>query len=212
MINKMRPLSTLLAALLVVGCVDGLVYGERTSFDLASVRVNDDPSEPVSVKLGFDRSVALAAPAIGGKVEEEMVVDGRTYRRITPEGEAVSQFSSFTMKSTAPFVRSLEDEPDALLGVQSRFATGQAAIEIAGKPEVVAAFLGLGVPSAEEQVADALSALDPAQQDRLCQLAARDFDDLSDLEKQEAGELTGFLSNYDAALHADLHRACEQRG
>jgi hypothetical protein len=68
------------------------------------------------------------------------------------------------------------------------------------------------VPSAEEQVADALSALDPAQQDRLCQLAARDFDGLSDLEKQEAGELTGFLSNYDAALHADLLRACEQRG
>jgi hypothetical protein len=202
----------LLAALLVAGCVDGLVYGERTSFDLASVRVNDDPSEPVSVKLGFDRSVALAAPAIGGRVEEEVVVDGRTYRRITPEGEAVSQFSSFTMKSTAPFVRSLDDEPDALLEVQSRFATGQAAIEIAGKPEVVGAFLGLGVPPAEEQVADALSELDPAQRDRLCQLAATPFDDLSDTEKQEAGELTGFLSNYDAALHADLHRACERRG
>ena len=198
----------LVAMLLVAGCADGLVYGERTSFNLASVRLNDDPAEPVVVKLGFDRDVVLVAPPIGGDVAENVKGDdGKTYTRTTASGEAVSQFSTFTMKSAAPFLN-----PTAaadLLAVQTRFASGQAAIAIASEPEVVAAFLGLRVPSAEEQVADALSGLGPAQRDRVCELADKDFDALTNPEKVEAGELTGFLSNYDAALHADVRSACE---
>jgi len=158
-----------LAMLLVTGCADGLVYGERTSFDLASVRVNDDPSEPVSIKLGFDRDVALVAPPIGGKVED----DGRT----TAEGEAVSQFSTFTMKSTAPFVNPTGNAD--LLAVQTRFASGNAALAIAGKPPVVAAFLGLtgnlvdrSTLAAEGRRRDifrGIDALDPAEAIALAQ-------------------------------------------
>jgi hypothetical protein len=207
MIAPITRLGALLTMLAVAGCADGLVYGERTSFNLASVRVNDDPAEPVVINLGFDRSVVLVAPPIGGEVVED---DGNGGKRVTASGEAVSQFSTFTLKSVAPFLNPTANAD--LLAVQTRFASGHAALAIAEEPQVAAAFLGLRVPSAEEQVADALAQLEPAQQDRLCQLAAKDFDDLSDPEKQEAGELTGFLSNYDAALHADLHRACERRG
>lgn len=205
MIPPVMRLGTLVAMLVVAGCADGLVYGERTSFNLASVRLNDDPSEPVAIKLGFDRDVVLVAPPIGGKV---VAYDDQGRERVTAGGEAVSQFSTFTLKSTAPFVRRSDDEPDALLAVQSRFATGAAALAIAGKPEVVAALLGLRVPSANQQVADALAQLDPVRRDRLCVLAGMDFDDLTEPELDEAGDLSGFLGNYDAALHADLRGAC----
>jgi hypothetical protein len=134
-----------LAIFLISGCADGLVYGERTSFNLASVRLNDDPAEPVVIKLGFDRDVVLVAPPIGGEVVEKVVEDGQTYDRITAGGEAVSQFSTFTMKSTAPFLNPTEAAD--LLAVQTRFASGEAALAIAGEPEVVAPFLGLGVGS-----------------------------------------------------------------
>jgi len=198
----------LVAMMVVTGCADGLVYGERTSFNLASVRLNDDPSEPVAIKLGFDRDVVLVAPPVGGEV---VTYDDLGGRRITARGEAVSQFSTFTLKSAAPFVRRPDDEPDALLAVQTRFATGAAATAIASEPDVVAALLGLAVPSAEEQVADAVSQLEPDQQDSLCALAAKDFDDLTAPELEEARELTGFQSLYDSALHADVRGTCERR-
>jgi NADPH-dependent 2,4-dienoyl-CoA reductase/sulfur reductase-like enzyme len=199
-------LAALLALLLVAACADGLVYGERTSFNLASVRVNDDPAEPVVVKLGFDRDVVLVAPPIGGEV---VAYDDQGRKKVTPGGEAVSQFSTFTLKSAAPFLR--PGETADLLAVQTRFATGHAALAIASEPEVVAAFLGLRVPPAKEQVADALAQLEPDQQDRLCALAGKDFDDLTEAEVQEAGALTGFQSLYDRALHADLRSACERQ-
>ena len=127
--------ATLAAAILALGgCADGLVYGERTSFNLASIRLNDDPAQPVSVELGFDRDVVLVAPPIGGVV----VDDGER----TPSGEAVSQFSTFTVKSTTPFLEPPTSTTE-LLGVQTRFASGEAALAIASEPEVVAAVLGL---------------------------------------------------------------------
>jgi hypothetical protein len=200
--------ATLVAMLVVTSCADGLVYGERTSFNLASVRLNDDPSEPVAIKLGFDRDVVLVAPPVGGEV---VAYDGQGGRSVTARGEAVSQFSTFTLKSAAPFVRRPGDEPDALLAVQTRFATGAAAMAIASKPEVVAALMGLPVPPAAEQVAGALADLDIAQRDRLCVLAGKDLDDLTEPELEEAGELTGFQSLYDSALHGDVRRACQGR-
>jgi hypothetical protein len=206
MIMLAKPLSPLFATLLLMGCADGLMYGERTSFDLASVRLNDDPSEPVSVKLGFNRSVAMAAPAIGGKIENDPSTEG--IRRVTPDGEAVSHFSSFTLGSAAPFANPTSANQDALLDVQTRFASGQAAIEIAGNPEVVAAIMGIPVPSAKEQVAGLFSGLSAKDRTSLCRLAAKDFDDLTPEERKQAGELSGFLSLYDGTLHLDVREQC----
>jgi hypothetical protein len=133
-------LGALLAMFLLAGCADGLAYGERTSISVASVRLNDDPAQPVAIKLGFDREVITVAPAIGGTI-----VDRETGQR-SASGEAVSQFSTFTVSTKAPFLPDGQpdqapEQPD-LLGVQSRFASGGAALEIADDPKVVAAVLG----------------------------------------------------------------------
>lgn len=121
----------------------------------------------------------------------------------------MSQFSTFTLSSKAPFLE--PKKPADLLGVQTRFASGGAALAIANNPDAVAAVLGLSVPSAGEQASKAVSELAPDEQQKLCELAAKDFDDLTDPEKEEVGKLTGFLSNYDSALHADVRSACEDR-
>jgi hypothetical protein len=175
MMASITRLASLLAMLPVVGCADGLVYGERTSFNLASVRVNDDPAEPVVVKLGFDRNVVLVAPPIEGEVVED---DGQGGKRTTASGEAVSQFSTFTMKGAAPFLEPSEDAD--LLAVQARFASGHAALAIASEPAVVAPFLGLVVgreitgsdvgPEAtrrRDAIYDAIASLDDASARRL---------------------------------------------
>lgn len=86
MMAPIMRLGSLVTILLVAGCADGLVYGERTSFDLASVRLNDDPSQPVAIKLGFNRNVVLVAPPIGGEIVED---DGKGGQRTTATGEAV---------------------------------------------------------------------------------------------------------------------------
>jgi hypothetical protein len=138
MIATVISFCALLATLLLAGCADGLAYGERTSISVASVRLNDDPAQPVAIKLGFDRDVVSVAPPIGGFVDE----GGQR----TASGEAVSQFSTFTVTTKAPFLPDRQtnqaaEQPD-LLGVQSRFASGGAALQISDDPQVVAAVLG----------------------------------------------------------------------
>lgn len=212
-----RFLHPLLAAMLVAGCADGLVYGERTSFDLASVRLNDDPSEPVSVKLGFNRSVAMAAPAIGGRVEDvERKANGNEIRRVTPEGESVSHFSSFTLKSVPPFVRSTSGEQEALLDVQTRFASGQAAIAIADNPQVVAALMGLRpLPLRDQETAALVQSLSAC----VNAMDRRQLDDLADglgitLTSAELGNdqeakrrITEFIDQEEDAAALERYRA-----
>ena len=143
---KSVPLSWLaIGAVVPLGsCADGLVYGERTSISVASVRLNDDPAEPVAVKLGFDRDVVLVAPPLTGNVVGQ---DDQGRQTTTSGGEAVSQFSTFTVYATPAFLPAGSTGAGArtaeLLGVQARFASGEAALAIAGSPEAVAAVMGV---------------------------------------------------------------------
>jgi hypothetical protein len=124
------------AALALLGalaaCGDALVYSERTSFDLASIRLNDDAAQPLGVSLGFNRQVVTVAPPLGGTTLE----NGKP----VASGQAVSQFSTFRVEAVPAFVG--EPQP-TLLAVRSRFASGEAALEIAQAPKVVAAVMGL---------------------------------------------------------------------
>lgn len=145
MIAPITQVAAPVVLLLLAGCADGLSFAEQTSLNLASVRLNEDPAQPVAVKLGFDRDVVLVAPPIGGIIVEP---DGQGGQRTTASGEAVSQFSTFTISSSAPFLSDGQADSDIeptadLLGVQTRFASGGAALAIADEPEVVAVFLGL---------------------------------------------------------------------
>lgn len=138
MIAVIRLGALLALPVLLSGCGgDALVYGERTSVDVASIRLGDDVAQPVRINLGFDRQVAMIAPALGGTTADQ---DSDVPNRVVGEGEAVSQFSTFTVGAEAAFVGG--DQNSNLLRVQSRFASGAAALAIADKPEVVAALMG----------------------------------------------------------------------
>ena len=49
----------------------------------------------------------------------------------------------------------------------------------------------------------------PDEQQRLCELADKDFGNLTDQEKEEAGALTGFLDLYDDKVHTLVRSVCE---
>jgi hypothetical protein len=149
----------LVATASLSACGDGLIYSEWTSINLASVRVNNDPATPVAIKLGFDRNVVAVAPRIGGTVTERTMAtadgNGSASPSVTPGGEAVSQFSTFSVNVGTPFIvaPATTTAPRAPATnqwqtlIHSRFASGAAALAIADTPEAVAAVMGLRVVS-----------------------------------------------------------------
>ncbi len=132
MVCTMVVLANALAA-----CSDALVFGDRSSIEVASVRLNDDVAEPIRVNIGLDRQLVTNAPALGGTVEW---TDANGERKRAAEGEAINLFSTFRAE-VAP--ETLGGEQRNLLKVHTRFASGAAAGEIAGEPTVVARILGL---------------------------------------------------------------------
>lgn len=149
----------------LAACSDALVFGDRTSIEVASVRLNDDVAEPIRVNIGFDRQLVTNAPALGGTVER--IEDGRT--KTTASGEAINLFSSF-LAEVGPEM--IGGEERNLLKVHTRFASGAAAVEIAGEPPVVARVLGLQeVAAPTVELADLQTALNA------CLVAAGTADD-----------------------------------
>jgi hypothetical protein len=113
-------------AQLVAGCADTLVYGERTSFDLA-IGVNEAIALPISVNAGFHRTAAALVPPREGVVRSP---DGKTVAK----GEAVSMISGFRLAYA-------EDDASLFGGkltIQSQFASGFAAIDVSRNPQVAA--------------------------------------------------------------------------
>ncbi len=138
----------------LAACSDALVFGDRTSIEVASVRLNDDVAEPIRVNIGFDRQLVTNAPALGGTVERTDA-DGRT--KTAASGEAINLFSSFFAEVGPEMIGGEERN---LLKVHTRFASGAAAVEIAGEPPVVARVLGLQeVAAPTVELADLQTAL-----------------------------------------------------
>lgn len=111
--------------LLLTGCSDALIYGERTAFNLA-IRVNDDPATPVNVNAGLQRTVVSLAPPLGGQIK-----DGD---RTSPAGESVSAISRFDLRydqSTAAVMA-------GRLTVKTQFLSGQAAVTATANPQTAA--------------------------------------------------------------------------
>lgn len=124
-----RPLILMVAVIGLAACQPALIYGERTSFNLAAVQVNDNVSEPVRVNFGLLRSVATVAPPRGGTAG-------------APNGEAVSIFSNFHLEDSG--ARSSLPLVDDELTIRTRFASGDAAIRVSEDPGAVRAILGVG--------------------------------------------------------------------
>jgi hypothetical protein len=135
----------------LAACQPALMYGERTSFNLAAIHLNDDVSEPVKIKVGLLRSVATVAPPRGGKDQEHMAEvtnpdDPKTTVKVRG-GDAVSVFSNFDLdylgnRKDVPLPPSLPLTTEDL-NIRTRFASGQAAIDVSGNTQVVAAILGV---------------------------------------------------------------------
>jgi hypothetical protein len=225
-----KRVATLIAAIILTACNDGLIYSEWTSINLASARINADPATPVAIKLGFDRNVVAVAPPIGGTAEQtsSTTVEGGELPGTTvasaedtaattdgcespaaSSGEAVSEFSTFSVNVSTPFVQTTDGTPDwRHTWIHSRFASGGAALAIACEPDVVAAVMGLTVPTTEELAAQILSELNTNDRAALCAIAVNAFDNLTADQRTEAGRLTGVPGNYDATLHAQLQQKC----
>ncbi|HBT02530.1 MAG TPA: hypothetical protein DEB47_22385 [Citreicella sp.] len=102
-------------------CSDGLVYGERSGFNLA-IRSDPAASAPIEVNSGLQRRVVVSIPPSGQDAA------GR------PAGEGVNMFSRFD-------VRRVAGDGDTDLGgkvrISTSFVSGSAAKAIAAKPEIV---------------------------------------------------------------------------
>jgi hypothetical protein len=119
----------LLALLLLAGCQKTLVFFEQTAFKLG-ISVNEEPPVPLEVTVGLKRRVVAISPP------KKPLEEG------SPVSEAVSLLSRFD-------VIYLPDEPTGTpspgnpfggtLRIISAFASGEAAVTIAGDPVATAA-------------------------------------------------------------------------
>jgi hypothetical protein len=109
------------ASALVAGCGRTLVFVERDGVNLA-VRGDATSSPPIEANFGLNRTVGTIVPPAGQKK------DGQ------PVGEAVSMFAGFQVDNTVNVPKVI----DADLTIDTQFASGKAAINVAGNPKVVA--------------------------------------------------------------------------
>ena len=111
--------------LILASCERTLIYAERTGFKLG-ISVNDNPGTPVEVNAGLKRTLVGFVPPKEG-------TQGSGADK-TAEGEAVSMFSGFRMEyqdgtAAQPFA--------GKLNIRTQFASGNAALAVASKPEIV---------------------------------------------------------------------------
>ena len=130
MINHaLIPGATLaLITLVSAGCTNqALVYGERNSLHVASVQVNDNTAEPLRLNVGFRRTIATMAPPLASASETGA------------KGDAVSAFSSFNLFSDDKNATTIIDP----FVINTKFASGKAARNLASNPDAVAQILGI---------------------------------------------------------------------
>ncbi|MGE3779407.1 MAG: hypothetical protein AB7F89_19625 [Pirellulaceae bacterium] len=124
--SSFRPAMPLLwavgLAVSVAGCGRTLVFAEREGVNFA-VRANPSATPPLGVNFGLERVVATVVPPAG------QTKDGK------PAGEAVDMFAGFQVDSTG---LNFDKNLDVDLSIDTQFASGVAAKNVAGDPEVVA--------------------------------------------------------------------------
>ncbi|MCB1815720.1 MAG: hypothetical protein KDK04_28970 [Candidatus Competibacteraceae bacterium] len=105
--------------LVLSGCTNHLVFGERTGFNLG-VSVNSEAAVPLEVNAGLRRSVF-------GMVPPRRTVEDSNGNP-TADDEAVSLISGFGLKYDPDNSNALNGD----LTILTRFASGIAAIKLAG--------------------------------------------------------------------------------
>jgi len=127
MMNQVMSAGLLiLVSLGVTGCNNTLVFAEKSGYNLA-INVNDDPSTPVHVNMGLERSIATVVPPRDVTQSDQ----GKT----AASAEAVSLFSGFRLKYYNE--SELKTPFSATLAIRTQFASGMAARSISENPEMV---------------------------------------------------------------------------
>lgn len=129
-----RLSSAALVSVALSACTDALVFSESAGFNL-SIGVNEEPSTPLQLNAGLERTVLAFAPPVG----ENTTVAGKKQ----VNGEAVSLFSGFRLSDDHA-----SEVTNALAGrltIRTQFASGMAAQAVAGKVQVVKAITNVGV-------------------------------------------------------------------
>lgn len=157
-----RWLCGLVLLVCMSGCSDALIYGERTSFNLA-ISVNDNAALPLSVNAGLQRIVVNFAPPLGG--------DATSGNATSARGEAVSSISGFDLG----YDEAAGSPLDGTLTIRTKFASGEAAVTASGKPAAVAAIVNVrGAPISRGMTSARIASwlhpngkLDPERRDAL---------------------------------------------
>lgn len=124
-----RALLVVPLSILVTGCAETLVYGERSGFNLA-IRVDPAQSAPLEVNGGIQRRVVGIIPP-----QKRTSANGKS------DSEAVNMLSNFSLD--------YDEDDSSLFGgelsIRTAFASGKAALNVAGSSnatEVVATITG----------------------------------------------------------------------
>lgn len=201
--TSLRKLSSLLRMALFVsvgvagtGCTDALVFSESSGFNL-SIGVNEEPSTPVQLNAGLERTVLAFAPP----VKESNVENGQ--RRA--EGEAVSLFSGFRLTDDHAQVGS--SAFGGKLTIVTQFASGIAAQKLAGNTEAVRAVTSVaqstyGVDGTTILIECWLDKDPSAREPRLAQW----------IEQQDHLENVGFGLFLSGSYASDRKRAIDELG
>ena len=128
--NPARVLARLTRVLLtglllapLAGCGKTLIFAEHEGVNFA-IRANASSQPPIEVNFGLDSALATIVPPAGQ-------VDGR------PKGDAVNLFAGFQVDRDGSILTDTQ-RVKVSLRIATQFASGQAALEIANKPSVVA--------------------------------------------------------------------------
>lgn len=141
-----RPavLSVFVVLPLLAGCADTIVFGAQREIDVA-ISLNEDVAEPVQVNIGLNSQIAALIPPIGeqGGSTSTGGTDSAALRQnaaqqFNPEGEAANIFSGFRFTSVSMLeISAANPRPKYDAEIRSQFASGAAAVILAGDPEAV---------------------------------------------------------------------------
>jgi hypothetical protein len=111
-----------IASLPLAACSSNVIFLERSGFNLA-VNVNDDPTTPVEVNAGLNRTIVALVPPSGGQDANK-----------TPEGEAVNLLSGYDLQYNKSTTSALQGK----LTIRTQFASGAAALAASTDAKAVA--------------------------------------------------------------------------
>lgn len=117
---------TLAITVTLTGCGHTLVFGEQTGFNLSIIAKSSDAT-PLNVNIGLDRTVASVVPPIHENTPQGAV-----------DGEGVNMFAEFKAAYDPGIGANNTPQPFAgNLRIRTQFASGQAALAVAGNPDAV---------------------------------------------------------------------------